>query len=348
MKNSKNLLDLKTFSSDPEAFSATDTTSLKAPFKVSDNSEADKNYSVAAMTEQIRGLSSMLSYLSDWKKSKYDETLGAITAQEIANTDAEELKRAVFPKESFFALNIADVSVLLKNITKEFSQVFLLNTKNKLIWANDYDFGGTEQAIMAGVIDFKDGKRQEKAESDDLSRMLIAVAEFVRATDGIELTQSPYLIAPDKDGVTPIELLTKGRDDLRMLTVALANFISNRMVGKTGLIASTYDIESGTLDDNSTVLSQALAIRALIAARSITHLDIYVWSAQEIYFSMNKNLFAHKVRFYKNQNNSAIGFPEMLTTLLALSELYPHLPAQNQGQLDMILKPWLASLSNLP
>ncbi len=347
MKDLKNQLDLMTFASETESFAATDIVSVKTPFRISDSS-SEKNYSVAAMTEQIRGLSSMLNYMSDWKKSKYNDTLGSIKANEVANTDAEELDRSIFPKEAFFALNIADVSVLLKNITKEFSNVFLLNTRGKMAWASDYDFGGADQAIMAGVVDIKDNKRGEAVRGDHVSRLLIAVAEFVRATENIEQTQSAYLLAADQDGVTPIDLLKKGRDDLRMLTVALANFISHQMINKVGLVSSTYRIGSGVPDENASVLNQALAIRALIAARSITNLDIYIWSAQEIYFAMNKHLFSQKERFYNNKDTTNMGFPEKLTTLVALAELYPYLPSKSQMQLDLILKPWLKALSEIP
>lgn len=341
------LLDLMSFTSSSDTYAAPDLVPVTKAFTPA--TPTKKNFSAKSLAEQVRGLSSLLRFTGDWQKSKFDSVLSPIQAQDITSEyQAEALKRPFFPKDTLVALNLGDVAVLLKNITKEFSQVFLLNTENKLIWANDYDFNGSDTAVMAGAVDIINGRRGSLVKSEDVSRLILAVAEFLEATEGIENTKSIYLTEADSTGRTPLTALAEGRHDLRLLTLALANFISNQLVTPNGLVAVDYDMTSLSARKTARVQDQALAIQALLKAREVTHVDIYLWTAQEIYFSMNRNLFNRAQHFYVNSDQSAAAFPDKLTTLRALVELRPYLPVSSQTQLTWVLQPWLKALTSLP
>jgi uncharacterized protein YyaL (SSP411 family) len=93
---------------------------------------------------------------------------------------------------------------------------------------------------------------------------------------------------------------------------------------------------------------QALGIQALLAAYQLTGIEAYLWSAQDIYFAMNKKMFHPKSEFYVSQGADRAEFTEVLIVLQSLTKLRPFLPAATQPQFDRVTKPWLESLKLLP
>lgn len=342
-------LDLMTFTKSNYSYRIPDKIKMLDSFHASEEPYA-KDFSASAYAEQLKGLSQMLNFTADWKKTGFEESLGKVQAQELTTQiENPALARPLFPKDMLFALNIGDAAVLLKNITKKSTPVFLITLNNKTIWADQYQSGGEETAIMAGLVDIKDGQRATQVQGQDVAKFLLAIQEFLKATEGVERTRSSILLEKDEYGATPLQALLEGRKDLKLLTIALANFISSQLVDEKSLVQSSYSLKTmqKVSSANFKVEDQAIAIRALVAAWEVTGMNAYLWTAHEIYYAMNKNAFSMKERFYVNGDGSSLSFPEKMHTLRALVELQPSLPAASQNQLGRILAPWMRALEEL-
>ena len=345
----KQPLDIMKLSEMSYSYRIPDQVTLQDPFHVNPGMDYAKDFSAAYFAEQIDGLSQMLKVTADWKVSSFDKYLSKIQAQDlIEHIQSSEFKRTLFPKDMFFALNIGDIAVLLKDITKKATPVFLVTLDNNIIWADQYEKSG-ETAIMGGIVDMKDGVKSNIVRSVDVSKFLIALSEFLKATDGVENTKSSILTEKDASGRSNLDELLEGRRDLKLLIVALANFISNQLVSEDSLVQSQYKLKE--FQRSAAVpyraYEQAYAIRALLAAWRLTKIDAYLWSAQEIYFGMNKQLFNQKEQFYVNGDGTPLDFPQKVVTLLALTELAPHLSVESNVQLSKITSPWLQALGSL-
>ncbi|WP_413943428.1 hypothetical protein [Bdellovibrio sp. HCB-162] len=349
VEHEKKPLDLMNLTASLISYRIPDKIRMQDAFHADEKMVYDKNFSAASYAEQIKGLSHMLRLTADWKESSFDHILGKIKAQELTEEiQSEALNRSLFPKDMLFALNIGDVAVLLQDITKKATPVFLLTLNNDVLWADQYSTSA-ETAIMAGIVDIKDGRKSNVVQSQDVARFLLSIGDFLSATEGVENTKSSILLEKDAQGLAPLDALLEGRRDLKLLVVALANFISNQLMTKKSLLQAHYYLNEKERSNNPEFLveEQIYGIRALLKAWEITKLDAYLWSAQEIYFAMNKELYNSKERFYINGDGSKLDFPQKVNALLALMELKPHLPKASQVQLEKISTPWLKALEEL-
>jgi hypothetical protein len=345
-------LDLMDFSNLNTAYRIPDKLKLSDAFHVSGEVPVNKEFSAQSFAIQLRGLSQMLNFTADWRKSNFEDTLGKIRAQDLtADYKSPALNRPLFPKDTIFALNLADAGVLLKGITGPSSPVFLISLDKQIIWADQYDRKSKSQGtpIMAGLVDIKAGVRSNIVHSQDVAQFLLAIREFLKATEGAEKAKSDLLTKAGRDGQTPLQSLADGRQDLKLLSIAMANFISNQMLNDKAQVQSTYYLAQMQKSNDPAywVLDQALAMRALIAAWEISHIDTYMNSAQEIYFSLNKYAFSSEEGFYKNGDGSTLTFPDRVETLRALSEIKNYLPPESRRQLETISAPWLKALEDL-
>ncbi|WP_374075603.1 hypothetical protein [Bdellovibrio bacteriovorus] len=349
VEHEKKPLDLMNLTQSLISYRIPDKIRMQDAFHADEKMVYEKNFSAAAFADQIKGLSHMLRLTADWKETNFDHILGKIKAQELTEEiQSEALNRSLFPKDMLFALNIGDVAVLLQDITKKATPVFLLTLDNNVLWADQYA-DSTETAIMAGIVDIKDGRKSNVVHAQDVAKFLLAIADFLEATEGVENTKSAILLTKDDQGVAPLDALLDGRRDLKLLVVALANFISNQLMTQKSLLQAHYYLNEKERANNPEFLveEQIHGIRALLKAWEITELDVYLWSAQEIYYSMNKQLYNQKERFYVNGDGSKLDFPQKVNALLALLELKPHLPKASQVQLAKISTPWLKALEDL-
>lgn len=344
------LLDIMNFdeSKNPDwSFRIPDMIPLRDAFHADPALNYEKNFSARNFASQIRGLSRSLRLTADWKHSAMNELLGHIQAQDLTqDAEHEDLRQALFPKDMLFALNLGNVAVLLQDITKKATPVFLLSVDKNIVWADKYG-NNQETSVMAGLVDIKNGKRSEVLRSSSNSHFLLAISEFLDATEGVEKTKSPILLEKDARGEAPLDVLLAGRKDLRLLGLALANFISYQLIDKTKMVVPEWSLTTMTATKGTfRVLDQALAIRALLKAWELTKIDSYLWSAQEIYYAMNRSLFNSSEEFYRNSDGSEISWAEKVETLVALQTLKPHLPAASQVQLERLCAPWIESLKN--
>lgn len=346
------LLDISHFLERDDAFSVTDILSMKHGFLINAVAPAEINLSALGQAELLRGISRMMNYLKDWQVTNFESSLGLVKAKNLVpEFDIDELDRPLFPKAELYTLALADAAVLLKNITKNYSQFFVVDLYNKTKWVNEFDFKNGETSALAGVVDIKSGHRANTVQAEDVSRWIIAICDFLKATEGIENTKSKILLDSDSAGHKPLDSIIQARKDLRLLLIGLSNFLSSHLLGPDGLVLNSFDIVEfkSDLKKNVKVLDQALAIRALLAAAQVTKVNLYEVSAIEIYYKMNNTLYNPKTRFYSNLGvaDRTIPLPVALDIVLALSELKPLLPLDSQKQLTWILQPWYAGFKTL-
>lgn len=345
----KKPLDLMNLSANLNSYRIPDKIKLRDGFHAHQNMIYEKDFSASSYADQIKGLSEMLKVTADWKSTSYDHLLGQIKAQELTeDLQAEALNRPLFPKDMLFALNVADVAVLLQDITKNSTPVFLVNLQDQIVWADQYN-PEQDTVLMGGIVDIKKGKKSNIVRSKDVAHFLIAVATFLEATEGIERTQAPLLLEKDAEGKRPLDTLLQGRADLKLLIVAMANFISNQLTSEKSLVQNQYYLHEMLRSNNPdyVVEDQVIAIRALMKAYALTGIDAYQWSAQDIYFAMNRTMFDAREGFYVNGDGTPLDLPAKTQALLALYELRPVLPAASQRQLERLSGPWLTGLRGL-
>lgn len=347
------LLDIMAFddTKGPEtSFRIPDSLQLSAHFHFAPEQKYAKNFSANSFATQIHGLNRFLRLTRDWEKTQFDQYLGGIQAQDVTH-DAEDpaLKQPLFPKDMLFALNLGAAAVLFQDLTKRATPVFLYTLEGPLMWADQY---GTSpnNAVMAGIVDIQEGKRGLQVDAAGLSQLILAASEFLEVTKDAEKTKSSILLErPEGGGERPLDSLIQGQKDLKLLVIALSNLLSNKMITADKLAAPRFDYVAVTAEASGYKLKdQALAMRALLATHKLTGIDAYLWSAQEIYFAMNKKMFHPKREFYVTQGAEQAEFTETLEMLRALTELRPYLPVSSVPQLDRILRPWVDSLKLLP
>ncbi|WP_373998298.1 hypothetical protein [Bdellovibrio bacteriovorus] len=342
-------LDIMNLNESEHSYRIPDKIRLQDGFHANEEMAYEKNFSAEAFASQIHGLSRMMRVMADWKETNFDKTLGNIKAQELTSEiQAEALNRSLFPKDMLFTLNLGDVAVLLQDITKKSTPVFLLTLDKKLLWADQYTTT-TETAVMGGIVDIRAGRKSNAVKTRDMAKFILAIAEFLEATEGVENTKSSILLEKDAEGLSALETLVEGRRDLKLLTVALANFLSNQLMNEKSLLPSYYYLNKLQPSNNPEVNAeeQALSLRALLKAAEVTELETYKWSALEIYYGMNKHLYNDKEGFYVHGDGTKLDFPQNVNVILALETVRPHLNKESRQQLDKIQLPWIRSLQSL-
>jgi hypothetical protein len=347
------LLDIMAFdeTKGPEtSFRIPDSVQLSAHFHFEPEQKYTKNFSASSFATQLHGLNQFLRLTRDWDKTQFDKYLGGIQVQDVTH-DAEDpaLKQALFPKDMLFALNLGAAAVLFQDLTKRATPVFLYTLEGPLMWADQYG-SSTNNAVMAGVVDIQEGKRGLQVDAASLSELILAASEFLDVTKDAEKTKSSILLEkPEGGGDRPLDSLLQGQKDLKLLVIALSNLLSNKIITADKLAAPRFDYVKGSGQATGyKIKDQALAIRALLAAYKLTGIDAYLWSAQEIYFAMNKKMFNLKREFYVSAGADQAEFTEVVVMLRSLVELRPYLPPSSIPQLDRVIKPWIDSLKALP
>jgi hypothetical protein len=320
-------LNLRTFLSEPTGFAMPDSLLVTPDFDLLQNPEMKVN--ARAQADLLRGFSTMTAYFRDWQTNAFDSSLGKATVgQYVGDLPAASIKEKLFPKDMMFSVSIGNASVLLQNIRKKLTPIFMIDTDSKLSWADDTRADGASPLTMAGVVDLVNGKRDVSANSLDVSSYILALIEFVEATEGVENTKASVLLEKGKDGTTALQTLVKARADLRLAIVALSNFLSHQMQDKDGGIRQSFSLDKVKTEDSEprTLLDQAMAIRALVRASAFLKTDIYRWAALDVLAFMNRSLFDRSLGFYRSYE--MLG--EMLGEIPGVTGAAPNTPGIQQ------------------
>jgi hypothetical protein len=324
--------------------------------------------SVGGQADLLRGLSQLAIRLKDWEQSRFDQTLDPIVlADFVPDLPREAVDQKLFPKDLFFAATIGNAAVILQNVTKKSSTVGLISSQKKLRWANEplgrsTVAGGSigvgssaaiapaEQETMAAVFDLVNGERAKEARVGEIARFLSALTVFLKAVDGIENTKSPVLRGVDTNGVSPLDQFVGGRSDIKLLVMAIANFLSKEVRELDGLVRPLYVRSDSEIvlgpRGQPRLLDQALVIRALLDASEAISAKVYKNEAIDLLAATNSNFFRPGNAFYSNRPNSddAPDFEALAAMLVAGERMKPHMSAAHLGQWKKLSKPWVGAL----
>lgn len=310
------------------------------------------NIGIRAQGELLRGFSGMIRYLRDWEKNSFDQSLGQVEIGGlIKDLPAQGLDEKLFPKEMFFSIAVGNAAAILQNMTKKLSPVFLIDIDNKTAWSDQRDAESETPATMAAVVDIRQGKRTELVKTADAARFLLAIADFLDATEGIENTKAGPLTEVDAEGKTALDQITDAKRDLKLLIVGISNFLSHKMADKDGGVRASFSqsLVSIKTGEARTLQDQVLTIMALERASAVLGKDIYAWSALDVFAFMNKSLWNPKTGFYRAQEGSdeRPSVSVIAEALLAGERLKSRLPEKSRAQWQMVSQPWLRAFEQL-
>lgn len=320
--------------------------------------------SVGGQADLLRGLSQLALRLQDWKPTRFDETLGPITlADFVPDLPRDAVDQKLFPKDLFFAAALGNAAVILQNVTKKSSTVGLISSQKRIRWANEPIDAGTgdksvvvppiapaEQETMAAVFDLVNGERAKEARIGDVARFLSALTLFLKAIEDIEKTKSSVLRARDGNGISPLDQFAGGRSDIKLLVMAIANFLSKEARQLDGLVRPLYarsesDVGLGPRGQPR-LLDQALVIRALLDASEAISANIYRNEAMDLFAATNSNFFRPENAFYSDRPGSSEppDFEAFAAMLVAGERMKPLMSEARLGQWKKLLRPWVGAL----
>lgn len=354
-------------------FAVPDSISVAKPANpenvVSTNMPKALTVSVGGQADLLRGLSQLAIVLKDWKQTGFDQTLGPIVlADFVPDLPREAVDQKLFPKDLFFAATIGNAAVILQNVTKKSSTVGLISSQKRIRWANEpvggsavsisgsekidetKPIGPAEQETMAAVFDLVNGERAKEARIGEIARFLSALTLFLKAVEDIEETKSPVLRGNDGNGVSPIDQFMGGRSDIKLLVMAIANFLSKEARGLDGLVRPLYarsdsDVVIGPRGQPR-LLDQALVIRALLDASAAISANVYKNEAIDLLAATNSNFFRPENAFYSDRpdSNDAPNIEALAAMLVAGERMKPHMSEAHLGQWKRLSRPWVGAL----
>ncbi len=316
---------------------------LKARLNQSENSLLVKDQALA-----LKFLSQMVTATADWSSGPFDHGITDILAQNlISDFKSDQLKRALFPKIELFNICFSYAVQVLKQIQSNQSLLYLVDNAEQRIPISEYLSAQNHPTVaMSAASDRSDHHKINSTKVSDLAALIEALASFSAATKDIEKSQSMIFKNADIR-----QQLQSGRKDIDMLILTLANFISSQMIGPKNLIDDTYNFDTHKLSQNYTLENQVTAISALVKAYEVTKIEIYLMTAKELYYAMNKNYFDPQLKFYKNNLNTDNGATtsetlrdDVLNSLNHLLPLRKYLALPSQVQFDRIFENWYVAI----
>ena len=314
--------------------------------------------SLQDQTDALITTAKIIRELADWKTSSFDENLSSIQAKEIITEfTTAELDKSFFSKADLLALALSVSSETLKLLEDPKSPLVLIDNDQKIVLIKDFNAESSAIALAAAT-DFKLEVRSSIIKAQDLSRFQIALIDFYAATTGLEKTASAVLRKESQGQISLLNQVLAARKKIKTLVVAIGNFLSNQMMQNNGLVLSELtlspdqNISKAVQTDllSFDLKTQTAAVEALVRTYEMTDIDVYLWSAQDIYYSMNQQLFEPKIKFYK-MNLKDSNFLQTKISVIDLTDIYknllslkPYLSGDSQDQLENIFQGWLVNL----
>lgn len=302
-----------------------------------------KQFDAFATGELIRGISLLSYHLRDWEPTVFDLHLGRVQIGEL-QIDAlpnDIAQQNMFPKETFYALAIGNAGLQLKALSSAPSPVFTVDTENKIQWLDKATDNPNSPNVMAGVVDIINGKRSQLVRSSSLSKFLSALIQFYNATDKLDQTKAPRLLEKNASGKTSLDVILQSRTDIRDLIIGLSNFLSHQIKSDDGATLHSININE-TVVKNVGVLyleDQINSINALLDSYEMFQTKIYLWSAIDTYYALNRTLWNPDADFYySDTDKNSPNFPQRIATLRVLARLKEFLPVSSKQQTERILQ----------
>lgn len=310
-------------------------------------SNTDGEVNLKQQSELLDTATAALNEFADWKKSSFDQEISKIKASEILTQfKSKELEQPFFPKKDLTALALSLASQMLRLMQSTHSLLILVDNQNQILPVQSLSDAATGPIALATATDFKKGVRIPIAKASDLANFLNAMIRFYNATEEIEKTQSDTLIRQDSNGYSKLQELVEAKKDIRLLIIAVANFISNQLVQPNGLISQSIALNENFKPlEKYELLDQTRSVEALVRAYEVTAIDVYLWTAQDIYQSMNRLLYSEDMKFYQQNTEdevqSGVDRTKLLETYKNLLALKPYLGPDQKNQFEKIFSAWL-------
>lgn len=356
--------NLRTMITSPNTFAVPDTLAIARPAKpeqvLTSAPTKTMTIGVGGQAELILGLSRVAASLKDWQATPFDHVLGPISVAEfIPDLPRESVDQKLFPKDILFAAAIGNAGAILQNMNKDSSSVALIAPDRKMTWAHQMGNSGTPErpseasssrAIMATIFDIVNGERATESKIYDVARFLSAVSEFLRVTENIDQTRSEILLDAGGSQATPVAQLIQARADLKLLVMAMANFLSSETLNAEGVVQPVF---SRSKEDKAIGMSgeprlkdQAMVIRALLDASEVIKAGIYRTAALDLFSATTEVFFDGELAFFSDRPEvKEMPNLESLSSLLVAGErLAPHMSPIRAEQWRRVSSPWIGAL----
>lgn len=291
--------------------------------------------------------SKMIQQLADWKTTPYDIGITKYVAQDfITEFQSEELKKQLFPKAELVGMALSLAAQTLKQMYTDKSPIYLLDKNNNRVSIETYlqeNFDSTSNIVVhAAVSDLQNGVLIDKARLSDITLMMEAMSLFYKATDGIEKSASESL----KDPALRTEVLN-ARKQIRLVIMTLGNFISNQLVDKEKNLYAELNFQTEMKVATDSSSEYARAIDALLTAYNLTGIDIYKFTAIELYYTLNRKFYSPTLKFYRAslaKEQNTVQRQHVLEVLSSVIGIRKYLGITSQIQFDRIFENWYASI----
>ena len=326
---------------------------------VMDRARANANSSVRAQAELLRGIARQIRYHRDWVKNDFDEQLGSVQVEDLASEIPKgAVDYSLFPKDMIFALALGDAGAILQNVIRELSPAFVFTPGKDVMWGNRYkDFSTDNLSTIAGLVSIENGVRSSSVRTADIARFVLALSEFMEATEGMENTKAPPLKVMGDDGVPLMTTVLDARNYIKLFQMGLTNFLIHAQ-SADGSVHGQFRLQNNRLvkvDGPIRLEDQVLAIRAMTASAKSLYLPVFRWAALDAYYFLNKSMWDRKQQFYapelpapgKPVVSRQLNMKELALALSAIDELAPHMPTESRQQWEKIARPWVRALADL-
>jgi hypothetical protein len=297
------------YTQSPETlFALPDRLSIKGSFDPDDKEfEQTKSASVVGQTEIIRSGSLMLQFFQDWKNHQddYDKGMGSEVFSNVL----------VFPKHAFVNLTIALATLPVRGFTKWNSNLYLFNALgNEFVgWPQKGMPPPENPAVFAAVADILADKNSRIIRSSDLARFIIAIDEFLKATEGVEQTKATVINPPNKKEKENLNSILEGRKLLKLIMAGVSNFLTSRFQESDGGFWHSYALDDTSSGQQGSLIQKKEVARSLddqlliIDALFRTYeqwkgMGVYI-SALDAYHFMNNKLFDAQIGMYRSHEN---------------------------------------------
>jgi hypothetical protein len=210
---------------------------------------------------------------------------------------------------------------------------------SKWIPSEALDEAKKQQALMAGYVDRSQSGLADEVKSADLARFVVAMTQFLDATEGVEKSQSKLV----KERLTQIK---EARAQVKLLAFMMGNFLVRKMQRPGGAVESVYSVkENKVVSKSMHLIDQLSVIHAFVELERVMQMSEFKARAIEVYYSLNQNFWNDEAGFYSDVLNSElkgefrkptpIRFVGVLRTLARLKSL----PGQDfsRGQIQFLV-----------
>ncbi|HEX4925901.1 MAG TPA: hypothetical protein VFV50_17545, partial [Bdellovibrionales bacterium] len=296
-------------------------------------------FSAGSQAKLLSGVSMLATYFRDWVKNGFDRKMGEFVLGDFDPEFTGEIARErLFPKEKFLELSLGVGSVVLKNLTGPNSGLALLYPDGRVAFGDQLDSivaqlktnPGDGVPMMAATVDVDASGPDAVARAGDTAALMLAIADFSEALEGLEQSKSALLSDPKFQAE-----VKASRTKLNLLMMVLANFLSGSLQGEDGLFRSSRNLWTGQYGPRAPISEQLLAIRALLAASKALGAELYRWAAVDAYFGMNRQLWSAQ-GFYAD-GAEPLAPHDLVALALTLQALQPLVPDESRPQLEKVL-----------